>query len=202
MISWTFSLVAFLLLGGLQLGMLFLTQTRSVLDIVPLVNAQTTITAFVPVAGGNALPTPAGVQGTDQFAPIGVLSNGKIVFTDHAVATVPGAGVGNFDGVVAQGSNDFELTAVVTAQVDGATAQPTGKCAVTEDITLLGQGKAVHTATTIAVTRSDFTTITVPTALPTLSDASLHLKGGANGLRVTFASVWVGVAFGVAKIWL
>jgi hypothetical protein len=69
-----------------------------VLDIVPLVNAQTTITAFVPVAGGNALPTPAGVQGTDQFAPIGILSNGKVVFTDHAVATVPGAGVGNFDG--------------------------------------------------------------------------------------------------------
>lgn len=74
-----FSLVAFLLLGGLQLGMLFLAQTRSVLDIVPLVNAQTTITAFVPVAGANALPTPAGVQGTDQFAPIGVLSNGKVV---------------------------------------------------------------------------------------------------------------------------
>ncbi|KAJ7366231.1 hypothetical protein DFH08DRAFT_1071798 [Mycena albidolilacea] len=203
MISRTFSLVAFLLLGGLQ-----------------LVNAQTTITAFVPVAGANALPTPAGVQGTDQFAPIGVLSNGKVVFTDHAVATVPGAGVGNFDGIVAQGSNDYELTAVVTAQVDGATgvvnvgescsfaaasasgAQPTGKCAVTEDITLLGQGKAVHTATTIAVTRSVFTTITVPSALPTLSDASLHLKGGANGLRVTFASIWVGVAFGAAKIWL
>jgi hypothetical protein len=90
------------------------------------------------------------------------------------------------------------------AAASASGAQPTGKCAVTEDITLLGQGKAVHTATTIAVTRSDFTTITVPTALPTLSDASLHLEGGANGLRVTvtFASVWFGVAFGVAKIWL
>jgi hypothetical protein len=41
---------------------------------------------------------PAGVQGTGQFAPIGVLSNGKVAFTEHAVATVPGAGVGNPDG--------------------------------------------------------------------------------------------------------
>jgi hypothetical protein len=123
-------------------------------------------------------------------------------------------------GVAAQGSNDFELTAVVTAQADGQTgvlnigescsfaatsasgAQATGNCAITEDITVLGQGKVVHAATTLAVTRSDFTTLTVPTALPTLSDASLHLKGGANGLRVTFSSVLVGVAFGAAKIWL
>ncbi|KAJ7486768.1 hypothetical protein FB451DRAFT_1363016, partial [Mycena latifolia] len=203
MISSTFSLVAFSLLGGLQ-----------------LVNAQTTITAFAPVATGDPLPTPAGVQGTGQFAPIGVLSDGKVVFTEHAVATVPGAGVGNFDGVAVQGSNDLEVTAVVTAQVDGQTgvvnigescsfaaasasgAQPTGNCAITEDVTILGQGKALHTATTIAVTRSDFTTLTVPTALPTLSDSSLKLKGGANGLRVTFGSVLVGVAFGAAKIWL
>ncbi|KAJ7926691.1 hypothetical protein B0H13DRAFT_1861943 [Mycena leptocephala] len=201
--SSTFSLVAFLLLGGFQ-----------------LVNAQTTIMAFAPVAPGDPVPTPAGAQGTGQFTAIGVLSNGNVVFTEHAVATVPGGGVGNLDGIIVEGSNDFELTAVVTGQADGQTgvlnvgescsfaaasasgAQPTGNCAVVEDFTILGQGKAVHTATTIAVTRSDFTTFTVPTALPTLGDSSLKLKGGADGLRARFAFVLVGVAFGAAQIWL
>ncbi|KAJ7738105.1 hypothetical protein B0H16DRAFT_1570841 [Mycena metata] len=202
MTSSTFSLVTFLLLG------------------FQLVNAQTTITAFAPAATGNALPTPAGVQGTGDFEPIGVLSDGKVVFTEHAVATVPGAGVGNFEGVAVEGSNDFDLTAVLTADANGQTgvldiaescsfaaatasgAQPTGNCAIVEDVTLVGQGKAVHTTVTIAATRSDLTTFTVLTALPTLSDASFKLKGGANGLRVTFASVLVGVVFGAARTWL
>ncbi|KAF7363249.1 hypothetical protein MVEN_00678000 [Mycena venus] len=202
MFSSTFPLVPVLLFGGLQ-----------------LVKAQTTITAFAaePAAGGDPVPTIAGLQGTGQFAPIGVLSDGKVVFTQHAVATIPGAGVGNVDGIAVEGSNVLEVTAVVTAQADGHTgvlnigescsfaagAQATGNCAIVEDLTILGQGQDIRTATTIAVTRSDFTTLTVPTALPTLGDASLNLKkGGANGLRVTFASVLVGVAFGAAKIWL
>jgi hypothetical protein len=240
MTSSTFSLVAFLLLGGFQLGMSFLAQTCSVLNTVPLVNAQTTITAFAPVAPSDPVPPPAGVQITGQFAPIGVLSNGNVVFTEHVVATVPGAGVGNFDGkfhialqiflftdsawlilgIAVEGSNDFELTAVLTAQVDGQTvavnigescsfaaasasgAQPTGNCAIIKDFTLLGQGQAVHTATTIVATQSDVTTFTVPTALPTLGDSSLKLKGRADGLRVPFTFVLVGVAFGAAQIWL
>ncbi|KAJ7926680.1 hypothetical protein B0H13DRAFT_2313178 [Mycena leptocephala] len=188
MTSSTFSLVAFLLLGGFQ-----------------LVNAQTTITAFAPVAPSDPVPPPAGVQITGQFAPIGVLSNGNVVFTEHVVATVPGAGVGNFDGIAVEGSNDFELTAVLTAQVDGQTvvvnigescsfaaasasgAQPTGNCAIIKDFTLLGQGQAVHTATTIVATQSDVTTFTVPTALPTLGDSSLKLKGRADGIdRASF----------------
>ncbi|KAJ6523636.1 hypothetical protein B0H19DRAFT_1386426 [Mycena capillaripes] len=201
MISSTFSHVAFLLLGSLQ-----------------LVNAQTTITAFAPAATGNPAPTPVGVQGTGQFSAIGVLSDGKVVFTEHVAVTVPGEGVGNLDGIIVQGSNDLELTAVLTAQGNGQTdvvnmgescsfaaasasgAQPTGNCVINEDVTILGQGKAAHTATTIAATRSAVTTLTVPNALPTLSDSSLKLKSGANGLRVTFGSVLVGVAFGVAKI--
>ncbi|KAF8214265.1 hypothetical protein K438DRAFT_1956351 [Mycena galopus ATCC 62051] len=203
MIPSPFSLVVFLLLGGLH-----------------LVNAQTTITAFGPVATGDPLPTPAGVQGTGQFAPIGVLSDGKVVFTEHAIATVPGAGVGSLDGIAVEGSNDFELTAVLTAQADGQTgvlniaesclfaagsasgAQPTGNCAVTENITILGKGQNTEIVTTIAATQSDLTTFIVPSALPTLSDASLKLKGGANGLRASFVSVLVGVVFGAAKIWL
>ncbi|KAJ7763752.1 hypothetical protein B0H16DRAFT_1527129 [Mycena metata] len=201
MTSSTFSLVAFLLLG------------------FQLVNAQTTITAFA-AAAGNALPTPAGVQGSGDLEPIGILSDGRVVFTEHAVATIPGEGVGNVEGVVVQGSNDLDLTAVVTVNANGQTgvvdiaescsfaaatasgAQETGNCAIVEDITLVGQGKAVHTAVTIAATRSDVTTFTVASALPTLSAASLKLKGGANGLRVTFTSVLVGVVFGAARIWL
>ncbi|KAF7334986.1 hypothetical protein MVEN_02248800 [Mycena venus] len=198
MFSSTFSLTPFLLLGGLQ-----------------LVNAQTTITGFAPVASGDPLITP-GIN-----TPIGVLSDGKVVATEHGVVTVPGEGVGNFDGIVVQGSNDLEGTAVITAQGGGQTevlnlgescsfatasasgAQQTGNCVLVEDVTLLGQGKATHVATTGAVTLSDFTTIIVPSALPTLSDSVLNLKkGSASGLRVTFASVLVGAAFGAANIWL
>jgi hypothetical protein len=102
-------------------------------------------------------------------------------------------------GIAVQGSNDFELTAVLTAQADGRTgvinigescsfaaastsgAQPTGNCAIIGDLTILSQGKAVHTTTTITAMCSDFTMFTVPTAFPTLGDSSLNLKGGANG---------------------
>ncbi|KAJ6559686.1 hypothetical protein B0H19DRAFT_1069423 [Mycena capillaripes] len=96
----------------------------------------------------------------------------------------------------ADGISGHPWRAVITAQVDGATgvvnigescsfaAASASGAQATEDMNVLGQGKAVHTATSIAVTRSEFTTITFPTALPTLSDASLHLKGGANGLKV------------------
>jgi hypothetical protein len=35
-----------------------------------------------------------------------------------------------------------------------------------------------------------------------LGDSSLKLKGRADGLRVPFAFVLVGVAFGAAQIWL
>jgi hypothetical protein len=62
----------------------------------------------------------------------------------------------------------------------------------------------------LSIRCSDFTMFTAPTALPTLGDSSLNLKGGANGgvnggangLRVTYPFVLVGVVFCAAEIWL
>ncbi|KAJ7055792.1 hypothetical protein C8F01DRAFT_446531 [Mycena amicta] len=173
------------------------------------VNAQTTITEFIGVAGLGTPIAVGGAQASAAVVPIGVLSDGKVVFTENAAVTIPGGGVGNGDAIAVQGDNDFEITAVITAVAGGQTgvatigescsfaaasasgsgaqaqAQPTGNCVVREDITLLGKGTAVHAATTIVATRSGFATFTVTNALPTLSDAVFDLdssktqKGGA-----------------------
>ncbi|KAJ7055785.1 hypothetical protein C8F01DRAFT_446469 [Mycena amicta] len=207
MISSPFSLGALVLfgLGGLQ-----------------LVNAQTTIiTEFVGVAG-----TVAPAQATASIVPIGVLSDGKIVFTENVAATaIPGAGVGSGDAIVVEDDNGLELTAVITAVAGGQTgvetigescsfatasasgAQPTGNCVVHDDFTLLGKGTAIHAATTVVATRSGFATFTVTSALPTLSDSVFNLKkgGAAKGLRVSMLSAVlpaIGAVLGAAMILL
>ncbi|KAJ7055789.1 hypothetical protein C8F01DRAFT_446495 [Mycena amicta] len=198
-----------------SLGTLFLLG----LGGLHLVNAQTTIiTEFVGVAGTAAAATPS-------IVPIGVLSDGKIVFTENVatVTAIPGAGVGTGDAIVVEDDNGLEYTAVITAVADGQTgvvtigescsfasasgaqAQPTGNCFIREDFTILGKGTAIHAATTVVATRSGFATFTVTSALPTLSDSVFNLKkgGAAKGLRVsTLSAVLIGAAFGAAMILL
>ncbi|KAJ7055793.1 hypothetical protein C8F01DRAFT_1157718 [Mycena amicta] len=171
-------------------------------------------------------PNSRWVRTSGAIVPIGVLSDGRIVFTETAAVTIPGEGVGSGEAIAVQGSNDFEFTAVITAVVGGKTgvatlgescsfaqavasgsgsgAQPlaTGNCVVDEDFTILGKGTLSRAATTVAVTRSAVATFTIASALPTLGDSVLNLKNGGAGLSLTLTSVLIGAAFGAAMMLL